>query len=607
MRMLPSRYLSGKPLQVKRAPAQVRHVSAPLKGLSLSSKLVQGDALTAVVLDNWIVEEDRITCRAGIALAHDFGSAPVEQLVPYYGQPNKLAAATGGALKLLDGTLVRAGFTSDDWHWTAFSNLSSTDYTVLVNGQNGVWSWDGGVVADPAPVAVTAMTNANPCVVTVAAGDITKFANGQAVLIAGATGSLAAANGWHYIASVGLPVNSFTLIGVDTSGTPGTLGTVTADPPGSMAKEIVTAPPTATWINPEQMHIVLAHMNRLFFADPNNLAVYYLPVQQKSGELKVLPLNAVFRRGGTIRAMYTWTTEGGVNTNDQLVIFSSNGEAVIYAGTDPDTDFQLSGIFRFDSPMSKHSVVNYGGDLYCLISTGVVPFSTLLRAESEQLGKEDRNVFSMFSQVSLLQRDHAGWSVLLNPSSGRLIANMPKGGTNQYMQAIRFMPNPIWSTWSALPSRCWGWVDNRVYIGSDDGKVYEMHPRFLNDLGDPIKVDVQAAWSNYGTAAIKHFKMVLAYLITDGTPRPFVDVKVDYDTTPPNNQPDVTFATQGATWDLATWDVDSWQSVIMNRNNWSGVGAIGRVGGPRLTALVVDCNFSLTGWDVLFEGGSLFG
>lgn len=527
MRLMPSRYLSPKPAQVKRQVSALRHLSAPLKGLSLSTKLVTGDPLTATVLDNWVIEEGAIKARPGTRLAHAYTdpTKPVEMMVPYYGQPNKLAAAVDGKLILIDGTEIDTGFLSNDWSWTSFSNLADTDFTVMVNGVDGVWSWDGGVLA------------------------------------------------------------------------------------GSMVKETVTAPASASWVNPDQFQIVLSHMNRLWFADSSNLAVYYLPIQQKTGEVGVLPLNAVFKRGGSIRAMYTWTTEGGINLNDQLVIFSTNGECVIYQGVDPNAetgDFELTGIFRFDAPMSKHSVINYGGELYVLISTGLVPMSTLMRAESEQLGTSDRNVFSKFFQASLKGRTSPGWQAFINPSSGRIYCNMPVGG-RVYEQMIRFMPNPVWASWSNVPSRCWGWVDGRVFFGTDDGKIFEMHPNFLNDAGEPIRLDVQLAWSNFGTPASKHFKMVLPYLITDGTPRPIVDINVDYNMSPPTNQPDVTFSTEGAEWDIAPWDTSDWGGTIKIRNNWSGVGVLGRVGAARLVALVSNCEFSLTGFDVLFESGSIFG
>jgi hypothetical protein len=610
---MPGRYAAQKPIQVKKQAAGLKHVSAPLKGLSLSSKLSGADPLTATILDNWVIEEDKISCRAGVSRVVTYAAGkPVWCLIPYYGGVNKLMAATNFELRLLDGSLVKGGFTSDDWHWTSFSNLSAHEYTVMVNGADGVWSWDGNNTSTtPAAVAVTNLSKANPAVCTVASADIGKFVNGMVVTIAGAVGTgLINANGQRVILNVGAPANTFTLAGVDTSTATGpqTSG-VTATPPGTgVVKEAVTAPSFAPHILPAQFDIVMSHMNRLWFADKSNLSVYYLPIQQKTGEVVELPLNAVFRRGGHIRAMYTWTRDGGAGLDDLLCIFSSNGEVVIYGGVDPDTDFTLAGIFRFDSPMNKHCVVNYGGDLYCLISTGLVPMSTLLKAETDTLGKTDRNVFSAFFEQAFSYRDRPGWSVMLNPSSGRMICNLPLGSPNSYKQMIRFMPNPVWASWSKIPSRCWAWIDNRVFVGSDTGEVHEVNPNFLNDNGDPIRVDVQPAWSAYGSSTIKHFKMVLPYIITDGVPRPFVDFKVDYDTSDPKNQPDSpSTATPGGAWDVATWDVDGWAGDVRTWNNWQGVAAMGRVGAPRVMADIFNCKFSIAGWDVLYEGGSVFG
>jgi hypothetical protein len=617
MRMMPARYLERKPLLVKKAVAKVKHLSAPLKGLSLSSKLQEGDPLTAPILDNFIIEENQIRARAGTKLIYtDAGAQPIWCLIPYYGGLNRLAAATNGEIRLFNGSLVKGGFTSNDWHWTAFSNLSANEYTVMVNGTDGVWSWDGGTSSTaPAPVTVTSLSNANPAVCTVAAGSIAQFTNGMVVNVAGATGAMAPANGPHVILSVNVPVNTFQLVGVDTSAAPAPQTTgVTAAPAGTgIVKEVVTAPSYSPYIVPDHFDIVISHMNRLWFADKDNLAIYYLPIQQKSGVVTELPLNAVFRRGGTIKALYTWTLDGGAGLDDLLAIFSSNGELVLYRGVDPDTDMTLHGIFRFDSPMSKHSVVNYGGELYVLISTGLVPMSTLMKAESEQLGQEDRNVFSEFFSKSLAYRTLPGWSVMLNPSSGRMICNLPLGSANNYKQLIRFMPNPVWASWSGLRARCWGWMDNRVYFGSDEGKVYETHPDYLSDVDKtgapvPIKVDVQASWSSYGTSAFKQFKMVLPYIISDGNPKPYLDMRVDYDATAPTNQPDVTSAgALGASWDTASWDTASWGGTPVMWINWQGVSGLGRVGAPRMTAYIVNCSFALSGWDVLYETGSVFG
>jgi hypothetical protein len=296
--------------------------------------------------------------------------------------------------------------------------------------------------------------------------------------------------------------------------------------------------------------------------------------------------------------------------DDCLVIFTSHGEAIIFRGTDPDSvdAWELVGIFTFDAPMSKNCVYNYGGDLYVLISTGLVPMSTFLRAETEQLGRADKDVVTAFTSVSIPYRSSPGWSVTLDATGGRIICNMPLGTGTGYRQMVRFMPDPIWGLWSNLPARCWAWLGDRMYFGSGDGKLYEMHPGHLSDAGKPINVDVQMAWSNFGTPALKHFKMVKPFLVTDGVPRPYIDVRVEYDDGPPTNQPDVTQPPlTGAVWDVATWDVDYWTTAVRTRANWSGVGRLGTVGAIRMAAQISGCTFSLAGFDVVFEAGSVFG
>jgi len=612
MRVAPSRYVVPKPMQLKKSVAKVQHVGAPINGLNLYTRSGEGDPQSAPILTNFTVEEDRISCRAGYVLQSTHADAKsIAVLIPWYGQNPKLLAATNHKLAdALTGADRMTGFTSDDWSWTSFANLGVAKFTVMVNGADGVWSWDGGSTPAGPVVAVTAVSKANPAVVTVGAADIGNFSNGQNVLIAGATGTFALINGNHVIGNVGTPVNSFS-ISVDTSAVTGSLNAgVTAQPQGSFVKENVTAPSSATWINPNQFNIVLSHQNRLFFADTDNLAVYYLPLMQKFGEVKYLPMNALFRRGGTIRAMYTWSVDGGTNPiNAQLVVFTSNGECAIYAGTDPDTAgaWGLVGLYRFDAPLSKRALANWGGDLYVMTSTGVVPMTTLMRAEADKLGSYDKAVMSFFYEHSVSFRTFPGWQVMVNPWSNRLICNVPHGPTNQYHQLVRTMPQPVWSEWEDIPSRSWGWVDPYVYFGDDSGHVYRSHPSIRSDNGAPITVDVQGAWSQFQWDGLKQFKLIRAHISTDGNPNLQLDVKTDYDFTDPVNQPDITTVSTGASWNTATWDVDYWAGGEAPKpmQIWQGAGALGVVGAPRLRARIKDATFDVFGFDIVCETGSI--
>jgi hypothetical protein len=371
----------------------------------------------------------------------------------------------------------------------------------------------------------------------------------------------------------------------------------------NFVKKTLTA--TEGWVDPLKFDKVLAHMNRLWFADSQHLAVYYLPLQTMEGALKVLPVNAIFKRGGYIQAIYNWSIDGGVGLDDALAIFTSNGEVAIYSGVDPASDFSLVGIFRFDAPMSKESIINFGGDLYVMISTGLVPMTTLIRAETEQLGKADQNVMKEFEDVSKVNRLEYGWQVMLNHHTGHAICNMPLGG-GKYQQMIRKMPEQIWSKWLDIPSRCWGWMDNRAFFGSDDGGIYVGGSEYLNDNGAVINADVRFAWSNFGSVHKKNFKMVRLYTLTEGQPRPFVDMEVDYNNVPPTNQPELTSGPSGgASWDTATWDVDSWAMTTAPKQNWQGVTGLGRVGAARVRVSVSGATLSLTGIDVLYELGGL--
>jgi len=101
--------------------------------------------------------------------------------------------------------------------------------------------------------------------------------------------------------------------------------------------------------------------------------------------------------------------------------------------------------------------------------------------------------------------------------------------------------------------------------------------------------------------------MVKVYFTSDGEVAPAIDIKTDYDFKPPENIPDVTFQQPGASWDTATWDVDYWASGPTPNSAWTGVGRLGRVGAIRLVAAIKDCEFSITGFDLIYETGAALG
>ena len=548
MRMMPTNQLAiknprGTPTRSKKkSTSHVAHMSAPLKGLSRLAQLNEADPLLASILTNFIVEQDRITLRPGyFRMGTIADGRPISTLIPYHGSG------------LTQKFVAAAG--------DGLFNASGTRIGTHTYGSD-IWSW-------------------------------TSFANlSQVKCIIAWDGTNA----------------TFPVMADDIrAGHPDDFeGFFDADPAGfqQLAPDTRALPPG---FDPMKVDKVLAHQNRLWFANSTDLAVYYLPVQTMTGVLGILPLNAYFRRGGFIRAISTWTYTGGAGMDNLLVIFTTNGEAAIYSGHDPeavDGSFKLVGVYRFDSPMAPSSIVNYGGELYVLISTGLVPMSTLLKAEEDNLGVADQNIMQEFSDVSKTFRDAYGWSVVVNSQTNHAICNLPIG-SGKYEQLVRFMPNPIWSKWVNVPSRCWAWLDNHAYFGSEQGVIYRTGREYLNDDGGAIDVDVRFAWSSFKSVAKKQFKLIRLYMMSDSIPQPYVDVEVDYQTMQPTNRPDAADVNPAGNWNTATWDVDGWAMDAVPRQKWQGVVGLGRVGAPRIRAAFKGSTFSLTGADVIYEEGGL--
>jgi hypothetical protein len=537
----------GTPTRSKRkSTSHVAHMSAPLKGLSRLAQLNESDPLLASILTNFVVQQDRITLRPGyFRMGAISDGRPISTLIPYYGPNPQFVAAAGDGLFNASGTRIGThSYGSDAWSWTSFADLSQKKYTVMVNGIDSIVSWDGTNTSFP-----TVALEGHP-------DDFKGFPEADPA--------------------------GFRTLDVD----------VRALPPGFDVKKLDK---------------VLAHQNRLWFANSIDLAVYYLPIQVQTGTMGILPLNAYFRRGGSIRAIMTWTYTGGVGMDDLLAIFSTNGEAAIYSGANPDAvdgSFKLVGVYRFDSPMGQGCTVNYGGELYVLIGTGLVPMSTLLKAEEDNLGTADQNIMQEFSDVSNTYRNNYGWSVIINSQTNHAICNLPIG-SGQYQQLVRFMPNPIWSKWINIPARCWAWLDNRTYFGTEDGRICRGGSDYLNDDGQPIDIDVRFAWSSFKSVAKKQFKMIRLYTMSDSIPQPFVDVEVDYENVAPTNKPDPAEVNTAALWNTATWDVDGWAVDAVPRQFWQGITGLGRVGAPRIRASFTGSTFAITGADIIYEEGGL--
>ena len=139
---------------------------------------------------------------------------------------------------------------------------------------------------------------------------------------------------------------------------------------------------------------------------------------------------------------------------------------------------------------------------------------------------------------------------------------------------VRHMPRPVWSEWADVPARCWNWIDPYVYFGDDNGNVYEMHPQLSHDDGQPIRATCRWPGRSSRRPAVKQFKMIQVFMITDGT-RGRYRRQDQFRLHAGRNQPDVSFAQPGAVWDIADLERQTTGPPARPERLWHGVSALG--------------------------------
>ena len=238
-----------------------------------------------------------------------------------------------------------------------------------------------------------------------------------------------------------------------------------------------------TWnqINPTSAIQVAVHQGRLWAVEKNTARGWYLPVGQIYGIFTSFDFGPLFSRGGYLQYLATWTLDDGNGAADQLVAVSSRGEAVVYAGTNPNssTTWGLVGVYYIGAPVAGYnSATKIGGDLALLTQRGVVSMTALLTStrinRAEDVLKSSKIQF-LISEATKLYSANAGWVLLFVPMYNMLLCNVPVGSTNATYQfaANEVMPEAPWTKLTGMDALSWCLFNNKVYFGTNDGRILE--------------------------------------------------------------------------------------------------------------------------------------
>jgi len=358
-----------------------------------------------------------------------------------------------------------------------------------------------------------------------------------------------------------------------------------------------------TGVSSSDLINISSHKTRLWFVQKNTMKAWYLPTLAISGTATSIDFGSLCKHGGTLVATATWTYDGGSGVDDLFVALTSQGEVLIYQGTDPASDWSLVGVFKIDKPIGLRCVEKFGSDLAVLTESGVVQMSQVLQSITGRDAFSDAIRDEFVKAASSAARDIFGWELQLYSKRGWLVCNIPQiDGT--YDQFIFNTVSPGWFKMTGKNAVCWHATGDNLHFGGADGGLYHAD-NGESDNGAAIVGEYQPAWSRFGTSQKKQFTLVRPNFLSDGAPTPYCSMKVEYEDSDPGQLPEISFGISGSEWDEDEWDVAVWGGGIFPTSRWVTVSGIGIVGAPRIKVSSATVFVSIVSVDVAFEIGGI--
>jgi len=371
------------------------------------------------------------------------------------------------------------------------------------------------------------------------------------------------------------------------------------------------ANPSITGVTAANLISVMSHKRRVWFIEKDTANAWYLPVDAVAGAAVKLDLGPLFSRGGHLLAFGRWSRDAGDGPDDYAVFLSSRGQAVVYAGTDPDfvDSWGLASILDLPTPVgARRCISEFGGDLLINTVAGVVSLEAAARyglQEPERIIVNHRIANEHKSVVSLYSANF-GWGITHFKEESLLLINVPTAEGTNAVQHVLNTQTSAWCKFDGFKATSMVVFGGSLYFGSSGGIVYKALSG-LTDNGANIVARSRGAYGDLGyPGRVKHATMVLLALESQGTVLPAVAFDADFEYTDPTDIPPVS-AGGSDVWDTGLWDTAVWGTGGDEPYlNWTGVGAIGHVLSMHVKFEAKNVSVRLNGADLMIElGGPL--
>lgn len=323
--------------------------------------------------------------------------------------------------------------------------------------------------------------------------------------------------------------------------------------------------PALTGLPSSSITNVTNFKHRLYLCEKDSLDFWYLPVNSFAGEAQRYPMQAIFKRGGYLVAIDSWTMDGGSGIDDFLILITSEGEVAVFQGYDPANigNWALVGLFYIGRPLSRRCFVKLGGDLGILTSQGLFQISQALQTAdaSDRLAISDkiRNAWHSYIEQG---KDEFGWEATVFPEGSFLLVNVPVKSfpefNSQYSyQFVMNLTSGAWCRFVGMPAETWCTHEGKLFFAQHN-RIFQAWEGTDDNL-QPIDARVKTAFM-YPSGRGNLSQITLLRPIFDATSADIpVQLLVDSDFSQKELQPSyLEYAQQSSLWDVALWDEAVW-------------------------------------------------
>tara|TARA_R110000868_G_scaffold92457_2_gene256599 strand:- start:7530 stop:9086 length:1557 start_codon:yes stop_codon:yes gene_type:complete len=351
---------------------------------------------------------------------------------------------------------------------------------------------------------------------------------------------------------------------------------------------------------------VLLFKNRLWFIEKRTLKAWYLPTQSISGAAQMFDLRSVCSEGGHLVDFEAWTVDAGYGVDDNLVFITSQGEVLVYRGTDPASSatWGAAGVWKLGSPVGHRCMMKYGGDVLILTYDGLLPLAQALQSSrlDPRVALSDK-IQGAIATATTLYGNHSsiGWQITYYAKANALLINVPVSVGSQEQYVMNTITQ-AWCRFTGWAANCLEVYNDDLYFGADGVVCLAWNDTYTDDTSNIDTVAIQAFNYFEQRGIEKYFTRARPTIFTNGNPSIQVGMSVDYQIT--ETVAPISYTAQSVgLWDSAVWDTSLWGQSLTTAASWSGVTGVGYCGAVQFQGASQGVYYQWASTDIVYQAG----